>query len=308
MRGKDASLGVFMFHDFLKIQIRFPLALPKERGAMRASLFAVAVFLCATAMAQAQTIVHFPSQTPGWAMQLDAWLYQPKGNDKHPAVVFLHGCSGLLTSKHQPVARELSWARYLNERGYVVLMIDSFGPRAVTNMCSTRQIESVYMARPYDAGAGFAYLQAQPFVDANRIAVMGWSEGGGTVLYTVGSNAVQKNPGFRVAVAFYPGSCNIARLGKEWTTSVPLLVLIGRADIWTRADWCEHALKHAQPQAQLVIYPGAYHDFDWPNNPVKRLPQYPTAAGVIPIAGENPAAHADALRRVAEFLQEKLGN
>jgi dienelactone hydrolase len=56
----------------------------------------------------------------------------------------------------------------------------------------------------------------------------------------------------------------------------------------------------------MQIYPGAYHDFDWPDLPLRQLPQYRTRAGVIPITGTEPAARQDALTRVPAFLARYL--
>ncbi len=213
------------------------------------------------------------------------------------------------SSTHKPESRQTAWAKILNDRGYTVLMVDSFTPRGVKSVCSPKTwSDSVYAARPYDAYAGLAYLQSLPNIDAKHIAVMGWSNGGGVVLFSVGTKAPPRNaPGFAAAIAFYPGSCNTKRLGDNWASTIPLLVLVGAGDVWTPAAPCQEALAHSE-NAQLKIYPDAYHDFDWPNDPVKKLPQYTTSAGVVPIAGENPAAHADALKIVPEFLARYLGS
>lgn len=274
---------------------------------LRAAVFVVAVATAWAAPAFAQTVVHFPSQAPGKTIVLDALLYEPAAEGKHPAVVFMHGCSGLWSSGHEPKSREAQWARVLNRRGFVVLMVDSFTPRRVKNMCAPSTFDAgIYMMRPYDAYAARAYLQAQQFVDPERIAVMGWSEGGGSVLFTVGSNAPRKTSGFRAAVAFYPGSCNVARLGDGWKSTVPLLVLIGEKDVWTPPGPCVLALDGAKPLVQFEIFPGAYHDFDWPNDPVRELKAYRMRNGVVPIAGEDPAAHAAAIELVPEFLEQQL--
>ena len=272
----------------------------------RAAIIIAALALC-VAPAAAQTVVHFPSQASGKAVVLDALLYEPTAGGKHPAVVFMHGCGGLWSSKHEPNKRETAWERLLVDRGYAVLMVDSFTPRGVKNMCSPATFDAgIYMARTYDAYAALAFLQAQPLVDAERVAVMGWSEGGGTVLFTVGSKGPQRGSGFRAAVAFYPGSCNVTRLGENWKSAVPLLVLIGEKDVWTPFAPCVLALDAAKPNVQIEVYPGAYHDFDWPDDPVHELRAYTTRSGVVPIAGENPAAHAAALKLVPEFLEQHL--
>ncbi len=284
-----------------------------ERSARRARSRGTAIVLtlfliCACyARANSQEIVHFPT-VPASFVQLDGYLFQPRTRGPHPAVVFLHGCGGLLSRSTQaPESRQTAWSKVMNDRGWVVLMVDSFTPRGVSNMCSPKNfVARIYDARRFDAYAGLAYLQSLPFVDGSHVAVMGWSEGGGTVLRSIGSNAPHKPPGFVAAVAFYPASCNTTRLGDDWSAQIPLFVLVGAGDVWTPAAPCQEALEHS-PDTQLKIYPDSYHDFDWPNNPVKQLPQYTTSKGVVPIAGENPVSRADALKIVPEFLARYLG-
>jgi dienelactone hydrolase len=133
---------------------------------------------------------------------------------------------------------------------------------------------------------------------------MGWSEGGGTVLYTIRGRATV---GFRVAVAFYPGSCNEARMGYPWHSIVPLLVLMGDRDVWTPANRCQSLMRSARSApVEFQVYPGAYHDFDWPGIAVHEVPAYRMTSGVVPITGTDPAAMADALERVPAFLSRYL--
>src|SRR5215472_5488597 len=107
-------------------------------------------------------VVHFSSldQTP-----LDGYLFEPAGDGRHPAVVFLHGCSGLFDARGQIVPRETAWAARLTSLGYVVLMVDSFSARGIKQMCASATFQdAVYLARPKDAYAALRYLQAQDFV------------------------------------------------------------------------------------------------------------------------------------------------
>jgi dienelactone hydrolase len=57
---------------------------------------------------------------------------------------------------------------------------------------------------------------------------------------------------------------------------------------------------------QIETYPGAYHDFDWPDLPIRRHPENRTKTGVVPITGTDPAARDDALERVPAFLEGYL--
>jgi dienelactone hydrolase len=248
--------------------------------------------------------------------ELDGYLYRPAGGGRHPAVVGLHGCSGLFsraTGAIAPIYRD--WAAELSQRGYVVLLVDSFHPRNHGEMCSIQGFElDLYRTRPKDAYGALWYLQSQPFVRGDRIGLVGWSQGGGVTLFSIGAQSLGRPANlpqgdFRAAVAFYPGSCNVERQPADWTSRIPLLVLIGAEDVWTPAAPCKAFLDGAIGRGAPIetqIYPGAYHAFDAPNQPRRELPEYRTRAGVVPIIGTDPAARQDALARVPAFLARYL--
>ena len=260
--------------------------------------------------AAAQESVHFPSLDG--STQLDGYLYRPSGESRRPAVVGLHGCSGMFnraTGAIFSIFRE--WAAELTRRGYVFLLVDSFRPRNQGEMCSTLGFDlDIYRSRPKEAYGALWYLQAQPFVRGDRIGLIGWSQGGGVTLFSIGAQSLGRpatlpQGDFRAAVAFYPASCNIQRQPADWTTRIPLLVLMGAEDVWTPAAPCKTFLDGAIGRGAPVatqIYPGAYHAFDAPNQPRLELPNYRTRAGIVPIIGTDPAARQDALARVPAFL------
>jgi dienelactone hydrolase len=281
---------------------------------MRNFITAVAALLLWSVGAHAQETVHFPSLDG--STQLDGYLYRAAGQGRRPAVVGLHGCSGMFsraTGAISPIYRE--WAAELNRHGYVFLLVDSFRPRNQGEMCSTLGFElEVYRARPKDAYGALWYLQAQPFVRGDRIALAGWSQGGGATLFSIGNRSLGRpatlpQGDFRAAVAFYPGSCNIERQPSDWTSQIPLLVLMGAEDVWTPLAPCKTFLDGAIGRGASIetqIYPGAYHAFDAPNLNRVELPAYRTRAGVVPIVGTDPAARQDALARVPAFLARHL--
>ena len=170
--------------------------------------------------------------------------------------------------------------------------------------------------RPKDAYGALLYLQSQPFAREDRIAGIGWSAGGGTVLGAIahaslGRPAALPHGDFRAAVAFYPARCRADRWPPTWTTEIPFLVLLGGADVWTPAAPCKAFLDGVIARGSSIeveVYPGAYHDFDWPNMPLHETPKYRTAAGIVPIQGTDPAARQDAFARVPAFLARFLGN
>jgi dienelactone hydrolase len=275
---------------------------------------AVMALLLWCGAALAQDSVHFPSLDG--TTQLDGYLYRPAGEGRHPAIVGLHGCSGLFsraTGSIAPIFRD--WAAELNRRGYVVLLVDSFRPCNHGEMCSIQGFElDLYRTRPKDAYGALWYLQSQPFVRGDRIGLVGWSQGGGVTLFSIGAQrlgrpATLPQGDFRAAVAFYPGSCNVERQPADWTSRIPLLVLIGAEDVWTPAAPCKAFLDGAigrGARIEMQIYPGAYHVFDAANQPRRELPEYRTRAGVVPIIGTEPAARQDALARLPAFLARYL--
>ncbi|HTZ37551.1 MAG TPA: dienelactone hydrolase family protein [Stellaceae bacterium] len=265
--------------------------------------------------AAAQEVVHFRSLDAAQTV-LDGYLYRTRDGGRHPAVVGLHGCSGMFFNSHvSPL--EFAWAYFLTLRGYDVLLVDSLGPRHHGETCSIGGFDlAIYRDRPKDAYGALAWLQAQDFVRPDRVAALGWSQGGGVVLLTIGNHSLGRpagwaSPDFRAAVAFYPASCNSQREPADYTTQVPLLVLQGEADVWTPAAPCKgfiDGLAARGAPAQIVLYPGAYHAFDAPNLTKRELPAYVTRAGVVPIVAADPAARADAQQRIAAFFARYLGD
>jgi dienelactone hydrolase len=86
------------------------------------------------------------------------------------------------------------------------------------------------------------------------------------------------------------------------------LILIGRADVWTGAAVCEQMVARARARsarAQLVVYPGAHHEFDRPDYPLRErsgLAHTADGSGKAHL-GTDPGARTDALRRVPEWLK-----
>ena len=250
-----------------------------------------------------------------------ASLFRPHGTGPFPAVVALHGCSGLFESsgrkRGQLTASHTDWGRRLSAAGYVVLFPDSYGPRGLTEICTIKDRAAVSRARPRDAYGALAWLQAQPFVVPERIALLGWSHGGGAVVRSVESDSEARpttlpHSGFRAAVAFYPGCPDpkASKAGRAWRSAVPLLILIGEAEDWIPLAPCRNLAEAAARRGEdvtLRLYPGAYHAFDTPTAGVRLRTGLATAPGGKAHSGQNPAARADAIERVPAFLRQHLG-
>lgn len=98
---------------------------------------------------------------------------------KYPVVVYVYGGPAAQTvTRAWPGRADALFNQYLAQRGYVVFSLDNRGtPRrgaafggALYGRQGTVEVE--------DQFAGVDFLRAQPWVDASRIAVHGWSNGG----------------------------------------------------------------------------------------------------------------------------------
>ena len=253
---------------------------------------------------------------------LIAYLSRRVGDPPRPAIVMMHGCSGLLNPQGRIFGLYQAWARSLVAKGYVVLIVDSASPRGFGQTCNDGpQRRAMWRDRAKDAYAGLAFLQEQPFVQGDRVALMGWSQGGGVVLLAINDKSIgrpsQLAHDFRAAVSFYPGLCNERYQSKpftlveprSWTTRVPLLVLFGEADVWTPIAPCDDFIQAAKARGnpvELKSYADVVHGFDAPNQRRLELPAYKLEDGTIPVIGTDKDAREDALVRVPAFLEQHL--
>lgn len=97
--------------------------------------------------------------------------------------------------------------------------------------------------------------QTLPFVRPDRVAVMGWSQGGGVILFGVRADSLGRpadlpHGDFKAAVAFHPGSCRDQAHRLPWTSNTPVLVLLGEHDNWTPTEPCQRFVDAAVRRAR----------------------------------------------------------
>ena len=294
---------MFSYPGVLKVS---PDWTPADFAFVRALALIIALLALTRAAAAAPELVEIPEGST----KLKSFVYRPSGDGPFPAVVALHGCAGLAGRSGPIAARYRDWGERLAADGFVVVVPDSFGSRGLPSQCGVRE-RTVRTARERvaDAVAARHWLQSQKWVTPNHVSVLGWQNGGGAALWTVRRRAhltsAEGGPDFRSAVALYPG-CRTLRQS-EWSARVPTLVLVGAADDWAPASACEQMVKSARgrsAQAEIVVYPGAYAEFDHPNKPVSQLTglAFSVDGSGRAHSGTNPEARADAIRRVPQWL------
>lgn len=238
--------------------------LPRLAAVVAATIVASCLASCATPMPThiptptTSTYVEIPPQNvPGSNMPkgaLPAILTLPKGKPPYPAVILLHGCTG-----HIPRL----WAQRLADWGYASVGPASYTPRGYSRVCSgpaeTRAVTP--QDRAGDVVSTALWLRTQPEIDSNRIAVVGFSNGGWTAMWVTQRRYQQMYPGLIKAAVSYYGNCD--RAAEHGT--VPLLVLVGEADNWADpARRCREFGAQLMPNQnfQIHTYPGVVHSFD----------------------------------------------
>ncbi len=208
------------------------------------------------------TVVEFENPLAS-SPPLQGYLRQTNSQGPSPAVVLLHSCNGNWKRLDE------RWGKPIASWGYVTLTVDSFGPRGLKETCDS----GAPVALAFDAYRALNYLVRQPFVDPDRVAALGFAQGGWLVLTSVERGAVERlSPNkFRAAIAFYPPCLDF-----KDNMTVPTLVLTGELDDWMLAGECRNMVdgrddfgisrrKGDGIPMQLVVYPGAYHAFDAPD-------------------------------------------
>jgi dienelactone hydrolase len=232
-----------------------------------------------------------------------------------PAVVMMHGRAGAYSSHANGVydastlsKRHQAWGRIWAEQGYIAVMVDGFGPRGYPQGFPRFSYESrpeeldEVAVRPLDAYGALAYLRSRADVTADRIGLMGWSNGGSAALAALSLEAAGiEHPtpvtGFRAALVFYPG-CGLKGEFEEngYLPYAPVEMFHGTADKETSAPRCAALVERSRDlggDISITLYPGATHGFDDPSRKRQKNPA-------------NAAATEDAVAKAQGFFERQL--
>lgn len=195
-------------------------------------------------------------------LTLSGDLVLPDKPAKVGAVILLHGCSGL------PTHAITAWQPLLVSWGYATFVVDSFAGRNLRGVCGNA-LTLTGPERIPDAYGALALLARHPRIDADRMALMGFSHGGIATLAAASTWARRRyappeGPAFRAFIPFYP-YCNAIVPEMAEGVSAPVRVHIGELDDWTPARTCEALGALARSMGydvKVTVYPGARHGFD----------------------------------------------
>lgn len=205
-------------------------------------------------------------------VNLVAHLFLPEaapagsGDARVPAVLLVHGSGGIYSAMLD------HWPKLLNSAGYAVLSLDMFGPRGVRSTAED-QSQVPLASDLADAYVALKALASHPRIDAQRIAVMGFSRGGlatwrAALKRVAASQALPAGLRFAAHIPVYSGGCvgPTRVLVKPGVFGpAPMLWLHGDADDYAAMPPCQafaQEIGAAGTPVEFVVIPGARHKFD----------------------------------------------
>lgn len=249
------------------------------------SLLLVALAGCAPALSDVKPRLADGDRGTIWfrtdePLVLSGELRFPDGPGPFPAVVLMHGCSGL------PSRSVSGWEPVLREWGLATFVVDSFGNRGLREVCTRGGLRST--DRIPDAYAALRILATHPRIDARRVVLMGFSHGGLATLASATTWSRERftvagGPAFLAFFPFYP-YCN-GRSEQPLALAGPVHIHTGELDDWTPAAPCVRLAAEARAagvDVEITVYEGAAHGFDSIGTAVQRLPDVLNGAACFP--------------------------
>jgi len=211
------------------------------------------------------TIVHFPTLNRGQRIEGAGYLFMPPGftpgRPPVPIMFILHGSLGIVNGREDDYAHEFT------QMGMAAFIVDSFGPRGITNTVDDQwQISNEDFLR--DAFSALNTLSKDPRIDVTRSGVIGFSRGGIIALL---STYIQqrklypfiRNRSFAAHYLFYPGCTT--HFYRNKTTGAPITFFLAKKDNYTGAAPCvdiASELKLNGADVVTIVYPEVGHDWD----------------------------------------------
>lgn len=188
---------------------------------------------------------------------LDADLRMPRIEGPVPFVILMHGCSGAT----DPVVRRWSRrvAKILNDKGYGVLILDSFTTRNVQSTCGAPNYHWG-IRRVEDAYSALDYLVEKKIAKPDDVFVVGRSNGALTAIMIAENYEVTDHP-HRFAGSF---ALSPTCLGLEKSTfAAPLVVFVGDKDDAVRdVKACEALHERKESPVRVIEFKGVAHGYE----------------------------------------------
>lgn len=182
------------------------------------------------------------------------------GTARLPAVVLVHGSGGVSGYIGD-------WSKFLNALGVATFTLDSFSGRGIASTIDDQQ-RLGGLAMIVDAYRALDLLSKHPRIDPTKVAVMGFSRGGGVALYS-GLRRFQRayassGSEFAGYLALY-ADCGTKYREDDDVSDKPFRLFHGTADDYVPVTPCRPFVERLRGKGKditLTEYPNAGHAFD----------------------------------------------
>ena len=179
-------------------------------------------------------------------------------NQKFPLIIGVAGSLGWGPHHHE-------YLKMYRDMGIATFELNSFKSRGVKSTVGT-QTEVTTAMMILDVYQAFEILAEHPNINKDKVALTGWSLGGGVTLFSGWKplrQAINTDLKFSAHLAFYP-PCFIVPMTLDFENT-PTHILIGELDNWTPAAAClelEDIMQKESYDFNVTIYDSSYHSFD----------------------------------------------
>jgi dienelactone hydrolase len=281
--------------------------IPRNIDQMKMCVFALLVTVSSLVSAQ-DFKIDFNNLKTNKKEQISVKLHMPDRQPaSKPAVIYLSGCDGSITSGGRTVIKKLT------ALGVLVAELRSLGTgsRFWQNACTAQQGFLTGSQRAEEAYLTKDELVRRGHANENNIGIVGFSHGGWTISYTMfmDDTATYSTKGktpFSAAVAFYP-YCQ-TNDSETFNLRTPTLMMGGAKDDWTPWERCTHLARMAKLSSthdhplEMVLYENASHSWD-SEKPFRHVPTHkPEGANLW----YDKEASEDSIKRTMDWFEKYL--
>lgn len=123
-------------------------------------------------------LITVPNET---GEQLNAWIIKPSSftsAKKYPLLMFQYSGPGSQQVMNQFSGRDFWWYQMLAQKGYIIVCVDGTGTGFRGEEFKKKTYLQLGKYESDDQIAAAKYFAKQPYIDASRIGIWGWSFGG----------------------------------------------------------------------------------------------------------------------------------
>ena len=113
--------------------------------------------------------------------ELNAYMIKPSNFDpskKYPVLMYVYGGPGSQTVKNSWGGANYLWYQMMAQKGYIIVSVDNRGTGARGEKFKKLTYKQLGKYETEDQVSSAKWLAEQPYVDATRIGIWGWSYGG----------------------------------------------------------------------------------------------------------------------------------